>query len=457
MSEQNANFKNPPRTRSQTKSNPELLEELNKNQELPKSSRKLIQFEVGETQRPKVVHSPILNSRKVIIDSSSDSSKELETSDTLTQQSIFHSTLKSLESDQTVNQTLKRAIDNSIINKYNTEPLADKTPSNKFEESAGTSTNKSIGKLTIQENKSETNTTSYTSQNFSTINNMPIPNNQQVSLRDALEIVPQFDGKNMPLSVFIEGCVEAKSMLPNDLTVEENLTKLIRSEISGEARKSIQGNSYNTIEALIQRLKNIYSPTKSVYQFQGELGAMYMWTDKNVFSYGSRIMEGVERIVDAHKINNKNKIDETFLKDLDKTVVECFIRGLRPELEIRVRESNTLQRITDKALEVERRLAARAELGKEKLIKPTQKESDTYIKKEFARTHKINLAREEIIICQFSGKRGHVASSCFQINKIQNNQRGLNISPEYCYERTNTTFYPPYYHWAIRGLAHEGR
>ena len=84
MSEQNSNLINPPRTRSQTKGNPELLKELNKNQELPRSSRKSIQFEVVETQRPKVVHSPILNSRKVIIDSSSDTSKELEASDTLT-------------------------------------------------------------------------------------------------------------------------------------------------------------------------------------------------------------------------------------------------------------------------------------------------------------------------------------------------------------------------------------
>ena len=41
-----------------------------------------------------------------------------------------------------------------------------------------------------------------------------IPNSQQVSLRDALEVVPVFDGSNLPLSHFIEGCMEAKAMLP---------------------------------------------------------------------------------------------------------------------------------------------------------------------------------------------------------------------------------------------------
>ena len=36
-----------------------------------------------------------------------------------------------------------------------------------------------------------------------------IPNSQQVSLRDALEVVPLFDGSNVSLSHFIEACIEA--------------------------------------------------------------------------------------------------------------------------------------------------------------------------------------------------------------------------------------------------------
>ena len=41
-----------------------------------------------------------------------------------------------------------------------------------------------------------------------------IPNSQQVSLRDALEVVPLFDESNAPLSHFIQSCMEAKAMLP---------------------------------------------------------------------------------------------------------------------------------------------------------------------------------------------------------------------------------------------------
>ena len=88
-----------------------------------------------------------------------------------------------------------------------------------------------------------------------------IPNSQQVSLCSALEVVPLFDGSNLPLSHFIEGCMEAKAMLPAP-AVQENLARLLRGKLSGEARKWIFGSTYATLEELIEKLKRIYAPAK---------------------------------------------------------------------------------------------------------------------------------------------------------------------------------------------------
>ena len=41
-----------------------------------------------------------------------------------------------------------------------------------------------------------------------------VTHNQVVSLRDALEVVPIFTEDNISLDQFIEGCREAKYMLP---------------------------------------------------------------------------------------------------------------------------------------------------------------------------------------------------------------------------------------------------
>ena len=91
-----------------------------------------------------------------------------------------------------------------------------------------------------------------------------IPNSQQVSLREALEVVPLFDGNNLPLSHFIEGCMEVKAMLPTP-AAQENLARLLRVNLSGEAIKCIFGSNHATIEELIKKIeKNICPCEKRV-------------------------------------------------------------------------------------------------------------------------------------------------------------------------------------------------
>ena len=88
---------------------------------------------------------------------------------------------------------------------------------------------------------------------------MNLPTNQQVSLRDALQIVPYFDGSSkVPLTILIEACKEAKEIVPN---AEANLVKLLRRKLAGEARRCIIGNYYNNLEDFISKLKTILATT----------------------------------------------------------------------------------------------------------------------------------------------------------------------------------------------------
>ena len=48
---------------------------------------------------------------------------------------------------------------------------------------------------------------------------------EKISLRDAIEVVPLFDESNIPLSHSIEGCYEAKAMLPTR-AAQDNLARL---------------------------------------------------------------------------------------------------------------------------------------------------------------------------------------------------------------------------------------
>ena len=75
-------------------------------------------------------------------------------------------------------------------------------------------------------------------------------------------VVSELDGKNIPLSQFIEGCNEAKFMIK--LVSEINLGKMLRSKISGEARQAISGRTFLTIDELKMYLKNIYSSARTI-------------------------------------------------------------------------------------------------------------------------------------------------------------------------------------------------
>ena len=78
---------------------------------------------------------------------------------------------------------------------------------------------------------------------------MNLRKNQQVSLRNTSEIVQYFDeSSKLPLTIFIEACKEAKEMIRN---ADGNLVKLLRSKLTGEARRCIIRNYYHNLEDFI--------------------------------------------------------------------------------------------------------------------------------------------------------------------------------------------------------------
>ena len=63
-------------------------------------------------------------------------------------------------------------------------------------------------------------------------------------------------------------------------------------------------STYATIEELVDKLKGVSAPAKSVYQLQGESGNTLMWERENVLSHANRIKEIADRIEDTHRLNN---------------------------------------------------------------------------------------------------------------------------------------------------------
>lgn len=110
------------------------------------------------------------------------------------------------------------------------------------------------------DSKKSNNNNNSNSVSDSEIANNTVSMAQPITLKDALKVVPENDGKNKSLSLFLEGCNEAKAMIAS--VDEENLTKLIRGKLIDEARNSIYRQTFTKIEELIDFIKDIYYNTR---------------------------------------------------------------------------------------------------------------------------------------------------------------------------------------------------
>ena len=118
-----------------------------------------------------------------------------------------------------------------------------------------------------------------------------------------------------------------------------------------------------------------------------------MWERENVLSYAARIKEIADRIEDAHRLNNGGQVDNAFEQNLERSVIQCFIHGLRPQLEIRVKEKGTFREVINDNIDTERRLAVNSAQRRNKNMEYSK--SDEPTNNENNKVIRFNLARED--------------------------------------------------------------
>ena len=154
-----------------------------------------------------------------------------------------------------------------------------------------------------------------------------------------------------------------------------------------------------------------------MYQLQGELGNIHEWEEENVLSYAARIKEIADRIEDAHRLNNNGQVDNTFKRNIQTDVIQCFIRGLRPELDIRVKTKETFKEVFNDTINVEKDLAASSALRKNK--NPDYLQMNDSINNRNNKRTRFNVARDNNIHCIICKKPGHFAENCYHLTKAQ--------------------------------------
>ena len=270
---------------------------------------------------------------------------------------------------------------------------------------------------------------------------------QVVILRDALMVVPAFNGKNIPLSQFIEGCNEAKCMIEPESEI--NFVKLLRSKITGEARQAISGRTFLTIDKLKLFLKNIYSPARTIAKLLGELGHEFQRDYENVITYANRIRDIGTKILEVHNLDNGGQIDPNFRASVENTIIGSLKRGLKFELEQRLgnEQIQDVNNLVQSAISIERKLEAQKNLRRItnhkvedmnvrtrrmftcRICKRDGHETENCRSKLWCTNCKMNghsiekclknNRTPEQDVCQLSNKQGHTATQCIGKQECQ--------------------------------------
>ena len=234
-----------------------------------------------------------------------------------------------------------------------------------------------------------------------------------VSIKDALKVVHEFDGQNIPMSEFFLGCDEAREMIGPEN--EAALAKFLRSKIKGEALISLQGQSFRTIEDLKDHLKSMYVPKKSVLQLQGELGNEYQQDGETVLKFANRIREIGQRILDAQK-SAAGAVDVAFRRATEQSIIECFKRGLQPEILRNVTDADDLSNFVKNAIKAEaviedQKALRRQNRDKLEFTKPNRKQTYTCQKCNSEEHSTVNCLQGPS--CQICKGTGHTAELLF--------------------------------------------
>jgi hypothetical protein len=78
---------------------------------------------------------------------------------------------------------------------------------------------------------------------------------------------------------------------------------------------------------LLDKLKAIFAPNKSIAQYRGELVNTYKFPTETILKYAGRIKNLKSAILDSSRRQGKN-VNRVFCNEIDEEVLEAFINGL---------------------------------------------------------------------------------------------------------------------------------
>jgi len=155
-----------------------------------------------------------------------------------------------------------------------------------------------------------------------------------IRFKDVIDSIPRYDGHKMSIFQFSKICERALKLIPPQQ--EPYLIQLVINKLQGHAYTAIEGMTFYTLPHMINHLKKIFGPNKSLNQYRGELGNLYMMPNEDIFNYVERAKNLHAAITDG-EVDMYGSLSPQDEDRIDHDVLESFVNGLPSELLVRVK------------------------------------------------------------------------------------------------------------------------
>lgn len=175
-------------------------------------------------------------------------------------------------------------------------------------------------------------------------------------LRDALEMVPKYDGHNIPVWQFARACKRARESVP--LIDEAHFVRMLRNKLSNHAYLAVEDEIHPTVEKFLDFLKRTFGPGRNSNYYRGQLSMAYKKSGEHILDYIGRIKDLKTAIVEGDQTNLNRVLSEPELASIESFALEAFYEGLPREYraELRAEGYNGLRDACSKAITISKRL-----------------------------------------------------------------------------------------------------
>ncbi|KAJ8677790.1 hypothetical protein QAD02_013577 [Eretmocerus hayati] len=153
-------------------------------------------------------------------------------------------------------------------------------------------------------------------------------------------LVPEFDGKNIPVYEYSKGLRDVKRLVAEE---DEPLsTRILQIKLRGLAYDLIAFDGFNNIHELMKRIRDWFRSSEDIYDLYAKLMHLYQQPNESVIDYTVRLEDLIDRIKDLDEFMQPQRCltKEHFERQVDDNGLKELIRGLKLRIKIFMRQQS---------------------------------------------------------------------------------------------------------------------